>query len=61
MNPDNAVIHYYPLSPYIVKAAINLREGEKIVLRICIRDTNAALDYLSRRWPELPARTITHC
>lgn len=61
MNPDNAVIHHYPLSPYIVKAAINLREGDKIVLRICIRDTDAARDYLSRRWPELPARTITHC
>lgn len=44
---DNAIVHLYPNSPYIAKCSVNLRRGEKIVLRVVLRDQYAAAQYLS--------------
>jgi hypothetical protein len=57
---DNAVVHYYPLSPWIAKAEVNVRCGSKIVFRAVLRDLEAAGVFL-RRFPEIPVKTITHC
>lgn len=61
MTIDNAIIHYYPMLPYIAKADVHLRYGSKIVLKAVLRDDDAAMDFLRRRFPDVPARTITHC
>jgi hypothetical protein len=55
---DNAIIHYYPLSPFIAKCSVNLRMGEKIVLRVALRDEDAAKAFL--RGFCVPAKTIVH-
>lgn len=40
---DNAVIHSFPGSPFIVKAAVNLRDGDRIRDRSrCETSTRAA-------------------
>ena len=57
---DNAVIHYYPLSPFIAKCSVNLRAGEKIVLRAVLRDEDAAKAFLRGRFCDIPARTVVH-
>lgn len=56
---DNAVIHYYPLSPYIAKCSVNLRMGDKIVLRAVLRDEDAANSFL--RSFCVPVKTVVHC
>ena len=55
---DNAIIHYYPLSPFIAKCSVSLRVGEKIVLRAVLRDEDAAKAFL--RGFCVPAKTIVH-
>ena len=57
---DNAVVHYYPLSPYIAKVQVNLRCGAKIVTSAVLKDHEAAARFLER-FPDVPVRTITHC
>lgn len=61
MNIDNAVIHLFPASPYVVKACLNLRDGNRIKLRFPLKDEQAANEYLNSRFADLPRRTITHC
>lgn len=61
MNIDNAVIHYYPLSPFIAKVGLNLRCGDRIVLRTALKDEESALRFLRERFADIPHRTITHC
>lgn len=56
---DNAVIHYYPLSPYIAKVQVNLRCGAKIVTSAVLKDHAAAVLFLTR-FPNITAKVITH-
>ena len=58
---DNAIIHYFPLSPFIAKAQVNLRCGSKILMRVPMKDADAAAVWLFEHFPELPIRTITQC
>ena len=59
---DDIVIHFYPASPYIVKAQINFRRDRQVWQSIVIKDVNAALDYIARHefCADLPYRVITH-
>lgn len=61
MNIDNAVIHYYPLSPFIEKVGLNLRCGNTIVLQTALKDEESAHRFLRERFADIPVRTITHC
>ena len=58
---DNAVIHFYPLSPFIGKCSVNIRKGEKIVLRVVMRDEPSAHGFLARAFCGIPTHTIVHC
>ena len=60
MKIDNAIVHYYPLSPYIPKIQINLREGAKIKLSVVLKDHAAAAGYLARCFPGVPVKLIDH-
>ena len=58
---DNAIIHYYPLSPYVAKCDLHLRRGNSIVLRTCLRDDDVAKEFLRTHFCGVPAKTIVHC
>lgn len=60
MQVDNAVIHLYPASPYIVKAGLNLRNGQKIVFRFALKNLEASRALLARHYEGLPVKVITH-
>jgi hypothetical protein len=60
MEIDNAIIHYYPLSPYIAKVQVNLRRGTKIVASAVLKDHEAATRFLER-FPGVEIKNITHC
>lgn len=60
MTIDNAVLHYYPNSPWIAKVAVNLRQGKKIVLRVLLKDHSAANRYLSANFPNVPVKLVDH-
>lgn len=60
MQCDNAVIHYFPHEPYIVKAAVNLRIGSKIVWRSALKDDKAAVAWLEQIAPEVPYKIIVY-
>lgn len=57
---DNAVLHYFPASPYLARCSVSLRSGKKIVLRAVLRDVSAARAWLERIYPGIPARVIIH-
>lgn len=57
---NNAVIHSFPGSPYIVKAAVNLRDGDRIRDRFVLRDVDACRRFLARVYPGIPSRVIVH-
>lgn len=57
---DNAVIHSFPGSTYIVKAAVNLRDGDRIRDRVVLRDVDACRRFLARVFPGIPSRVIVH-
>ncbi len=61
MNIDNAIIHWYPLSPFVAKVGLNLRDGNRVVLQATLKDEQTAQDFLRSRFPDIPYRTITHC
>ena len=62
MKINNAIIHYYPLSPFVAKAKINLRWDDKIVFDAVLRDDEACRDWLARQgWQDLKTKTIVHC
>ena len=60
MTIDNAILHYYPLSPYIAKAEVNLRFGSKIVLRVVLRDDEVAAKWMQDHFSAVPMRRIVH-
>ena len=60
MQVDNAVIHLYPASPYIVKAGLNLRNGKKIAFRFALKDLEACRSLVERHYYNLPVKVITH-
>lgn len=60
MTIDNAVLHYYPNSPWAAKVAVNLRQGKNIVLRVLLKDHVAASRYLSANFPNVPVKLIDH-
>ena len=60
MKIDNAVIHYYPLSPYVAKASVNLRQGESIVLRTVLRDVETCERFVKERFCDIPYHVIVH-
>lgn len=57
---DNAVLHYYPGSPYLARCSVSIRAGKKIVLQAVLRDTRAAREWLKRSYPDMPYRVIVH-
>lgn len=57
---DNAVLHYYPGSPYLARCSVSIRAGKKIVLRAVLRDVSAAREWLERIYPGIPKRVIIH-
>lgn len=59
---DNIVIHSFPNSPTIVKAAANFRNGRKIRNSLVMKDVESILAYLDRHteFKCLPYRIITH-
>ena len=57
---DNAVLHYFPESPWIVKCAVNVRRGKKIVFRVVLRDVSVGEKWLARVYPGIPSRVIVH-
>lgn len=57
---DNAVLHYYPGSPYLARCSVSIRVGKKIVLQVVLRDTIAAKNWLKRVYPGMPYRVIVH-
>lgn len=57
---DNAVLVYYPMSPYIAKCDVFLRVGRRVVLRFPIRDPGSAEAWLSARF-DVPYKTIVRC
>ena len=59
MSFDNATIHLYASSPYIVKACVNLRDGAKIRFRCPLKDEAAAWRFLHKFAP-LPVKIIHH-
>ena len=61
MNIDNAIIHYYPLSPFIAKVGVNLRSGNRIAFQIALKDEESAHRFLRERFADVPVRTIVHC
>ena len=61
MEINNAVIHLYPDSAYIARAAVSLRRGKKIVVSYVMRDAAAALDHIRRAGLEgIPVKYIQH-
>lgn len=58
---NNAIIHYYPLSPYAEKCDLHLYRGNSIVLRTCLRDDDMAKEFLCAHFCGIPTRTIVHC
>ena len=59
-NYDNAVIHDYPASPYIVKTLINVREGKRIRFDAALKNLEIARKYLEEHFPGIPVKVITH-
>ena len=59
---DDAIIHLFPDSPYIVKACLNLRRDRKVWVSIPMKDLSAILSYMARHDDIscLPYRIITH-
>lgn len=61
MSFDNVIIHYWPGSPCIAKCAVNLRQGNKIVFRLALKDLVAVNSWLSRQgYDSKPRRMIYH-
>ena len=59
MKIDNAVMHLYRASPYIVKACVNLREGKRIRFQLPLKDKAACMRFL-RQYDHMPVKVITH-
>lgn len=57
---DNVIIHYYPEIECVAKCAVHLRNGNKIVSRIALKDPNAACNWLMSRGYYKHVRTIVH-
>ena len=60
---NNATIHNFPDSPYIVKTELNLKHDKKIFpnLQFCFKNETAARDYLQRQGLEnLPVKVFIH-
>ena len=57
---DNAIVHFYPNSPYIGKCCLHLRSGNRIVLRLVLRDQYTAYEYLNNVIRLYRHRTIVH-
>lgn len=58
---NNIIIHYYPNSPAVVKCGVNLRIGNKIVLRTALKDIYAVNNWISRNgWTNKKRRVIVH-
>ena len=60
MKVDNAIIHYCPMSPWIVKTGLYLRNGKTIVLRLALKDEAVCRRVLSEHYPDIPVKVITH-
>lgn len=61
MSFDNVIIHYYPEIDCIAKCAVNLRQGNKIVFRLALKDLVAVNNWLFRAgYDSKPRRMIYH-
>ena len=60
MEINNAIVHVYPKVPYIAQADVHLRRGRRIVLRTVMKDADAAKAWLSRAFPGVSVKVITH-
>ena len=58
---DNAIVHVWPNSPYIVKCNVNFKQGKRIICRICLKNLKAWNMYQdSRNWSFDSIKIITH-
>ena len=58
---DNVIVHAWPNSPYIVKCAVHLRHGKKIIERFVLKDLAAWNLYQdSRKWSFDSIKVINH-
>lgn len=58
---DNAIVHVWPNSPYIIKCNVNFRQGKRIVCRISLKDLIAWEKYqASRNWAFDSIKIINH-
>jgi len=60
MKADNAIIHLYPNSPYIVKACVSFRCGKKIILANAVKDREVAERWINEVYPGIPVKYINH-
>ena len=60
MKFDNIVLHYYPSMECVAKCEMNFRNATKITFRACMRDPQAAMDYINSRRLTVSVKTITH-
>lgn len=60
MYKPNIVIHNYPGSPYVAKAAVNYRNGSKILYSFCLRDVDVARSYVEKHFCDVSVKVITH-
>ena len=59
---DKVMIHLYPNSPCILKAAANFKRGGKIVMRMVMRDYESVAAYMARQpfCDGVPYRVFVH-
>lgn len=61
MDFDNIVIHYFACTDCIAKTAVNLRQGNKIIFRLALKDIKAANAWIeSRGYGGMPCKVIWH-
>ena len=61
MEFDNIIIHYWPEIDCIAKCAVNLRQENKIVFRLALKDLETVNKWLSRNgYDSKPQRMIYH-
>jgi len=61
MKFDNIVIHYYAGCFCVAACAVNLRQGNKIVFRLALKNIKAADSWItSRGYNDKPRRVIWH-
>lgn len=56
----NITIHNYPNSPYIARAGVNVRDGNKIKFQLVMRDEQSARRWAAIQYPDAPIKVFNH-